>query len=91
MGGASRGVGRRPVLRSVSDRPHRSAMSPLRARPDAPKHEEAPRLTTELGQALARFLLAAPAQWAAFHPVWDDACEPTHAIGNQRAGTSATG
>ncbi len=45
---------------------------PLHARPDAPKHEEAPRLTAELGRSLARFLLAAPAQWAAFHPVWDE-------------------
>jgi phosphatidylinositol dimannoside acyltransferase len=44
---------------------------PLRADPAADPALETRRLLDEHGRALARFLLAAPAQWVAFHPVWE--------------------
>lgn len=43
---------------------------PLRPQPGADPVDEVSRLTTEMAAVIGRFLVAAPAQWVAFHPVW---------------------
>ena len=45
---------------------------PLRADPNLPKREEIKRLCHSLAHWFERVLRAAPSQWVAFHPVWDE-------------------
>ena len=46
---------------------------PIQARPGLPKREEIRRICDELARWYERVLRAAPAQWVAFHPVWEPA------------------